>query len=60
MDGTKHFKSLPSEEQHWWKMRQTYVAEPWISKRKEKPVTGKVGGCGGKMSHQIVCSGRGH
>ena len=30
------------QEQHWWKMRQTYVAEPWVRANKKKPVTGKA------------------
>lgn len=39
------YKQMPmfsEQEEHWWKMRKTYVAEPWISKNKEKPLTGKV------------------
>lgn len=40
------YKQMPmfsEQEEHWWKMRKTYVAEPWISKgAKEKPLTGKV------------------
>lgn len=39
------YKQMPmfsEQEQHWWKMRQTYVAEPWVRANKKKPVTGKV------------------
>ncbi|CAK9009759.1 Uncharacterized protein SCF082_LOCUS10406 [Durusdinium trenchii] len=46
----RHFphahKQMPlfsEQEEHWWKMRKTYVAEPWVtSSKKKKPVTGKV------------------
>ena len=45
-------KVLNPQEEHWWKMRKTYVAEPWISKNKEKPLTGKVR-CPGKRYNQL-------
>ena len=31
------------QDQHWWKLRETFVAEPGVAGKAEAPVAGKAG-----------------